>query len=60
MDKTFEVQFSVYLDDSHRTGDSNLSDLKMEVKAFVPQQAQAMVEAMYNGRAKVWNVIQKS
>ncbi len=52
----WRVSFTVYNDTDHTSSDSNLSNLTQVVEAFQPQQAQAMVEAQYGGRAHVWSV----
>ena len=59
MDHNFEVVFSVYLDEARMVSQSNLDYVKTTVRAAMPQQAQAMVEAQYNGRARIWSVVQK-
>lgn len=59
MDKEYKVEFSVFRDRDHLKGDSNLDNLVTIVHAFNPIQAQAMVEAQYNGFAKVWSVFPK-
>jgi hypothetical protein len=56
--KTFEISFTVYLDDDKNETNSSLSYLTTTVTAFISQQAQAMIEAQYNGRVRVWSVIQ--
>ena len=56
--KTFEISFSVFFDDDRTQTDSSLSYLTTTVTAFISQQAQAMVEAQYGGRVRVWSVKQ--
>ena len=59
MNQVFEVSFTVYTDDERQNTSSNLTDLKTTVTALISQQAQAMVEAQYGGRVRVWSVVQK-
>lgn len=59
MDKAWEVCFSVFLDRDHKVSDSNMMYLTTIVQAFQPDHAQAMIEAQYNGCAKVWSVSPK-
>ena len=54
--KTFEICFTVYLDDYKNETNSSLSFLTTTVTAFISQQAQAMIEAQYGGRVRVWSV----
>jgi hypothetical protein len=56
--KTFEISFTVYLDDDKNETNSSLSYLTTTVTAFMSQHAQAMIEAQYSGRVRVWSVIQ--
>ena len=56
--KTFEISFSVFFDDDRTQSDSSLSYLTTTVMAFISQQAQAMIEAQYGGRVRVWSVKQ--
>lgn len=56
--KTFEISFSVFFDDDRTQTDSSLSYLTTTVTAFISQQAQAMIEAQYGGRVRVWSVKQ--
>lgn len=55
----FEVCFTVYDDRSQMRGPTNLQDLRTVVQAQTSMQAQAMIEAQYNGCAKVWSVSPK-
>lgn len=57
---TFEVCFTVYEDKTQMRGNSNLQDLRVIVQAWTSDQAQAMVEAQYNGCAKVSSVTYKT
>lgn len=59
MDNQFEVSFTVYEDADRQVSNSNLTNLKTTVTAFMPQQAQAMIEAQYGGRVRIWSVVQK-
>jgi hypothetical protein len=54
--KTFEISFSVFFDDDRTQTNSSLSYLTTTVTAFISQQAQAMIEAQYGGRVRVWSV----
>lgn len=56
--KTFEICFTVYFDDDRNETNSSLSYLTTTVTAFISQQAQAMIEAQYSGRVRVWSVKQ--
>lgn len=58
-DRDFEVSFTVYEDAARLSSRSELTDLRTTVRAFMPQQAQAMIEAQYGGRVRVWSVVQK-
>lgn len=58
MNNRFEVTFTVYEDRSHSSYQSNLHMVTTTVEAFMPQQAQALVEAQYGGLAHVWSVHQ--
>lgn len=55
----YEVSFTVYLDEDKQQTNSTLTDLKTTVRAGMSQQAQAMVEAQYGGRVRIWSVVQK-
>jgi hypothetical protein len=56
MGRLFEVSFTVFDDASQTSYQSNLADITTVVHALTTSQAQAMVEAQYSGRAKVWMV----
>lgn len=56
MNKRWEVCFTVYEDASQRSAMSNMCYLTQVIECFQPQQAQAMIEAQYSGRAHVHSV----
>ena len=58
MTNRFEVCFTVWDDENWSSGQSNLSFLTTVIECFMPQQAQAMIEAQYGGRAQVHSVRQ--
>jgi len=53
MNKRYEVCFTVYEDASQSSYNSNTFQLTQIIECFQPQQAQAMIEAQYGGRAYV-------
>ena len=57
---TWEVTFTVYEDADHSRTTSDLQNLRQTVQCLHPQQAQALIEAQFAGRAHVWSVYQKS
>ena len=55
--RLFEVCFSVRNSDGSQ--ESVLDYITTQVSAMTPQQAEAMVEAQYSGRAKVWSCVER-
>jgi hypothetical protein len=56
---TWEVTFTIYEDAAHSRTTTDLQNLTQAVQCLHPQQAQAMIEAQFMGRAHVWSVHQK-
>lgn len=57
--KTYEVSFSVFLDDALMESNSSLQDLRTTITAFDSFQAENMIKAQYQNRVRIWSVIQK-
>ena len=55
----YEVRFTVYEDADRQVTNSNLTDLVTTIQAYMPQQAQSMVEAQYGNRVRIWSVVQR-
>lgn len=53
--KLYEISFSVRNPDGSQ--DTNLDYLKTTVTAMNGNQAEAMIESQYNGRAQIWSCI---
>lgn len=53
----FEVKYTVYTDKSHMNFDPNLWDCTELVQAISAYQAQALIEAKFNGMAVVTAII---
>lgn len=49
----YEVQYTVYEDETQSTAVPNLYNVTTVVECFMPQQAQAMIEAQYGRRVHV-------
>ena len=60
MNNKFEVCFTVWDDEEWRSTQSNLCQLTTVIECFMPQQAQAMIEAQYGRRVQVHYVRQVS
>ena len=58
MTNKFEVCFTVWDDEDWRSGRSDLCQLTTTVECFMPQQAQAMIEAQYGRRVQIHSVRQ--
>lgn len=56
MNKRWEVCFTVYENTDWSSAQSNMCYLTQVIECFQPQQAQAMIEAQYGGRAYVHSV----
>ena len=56
----YEVQYTVYKDRDHMNYDPNLWDCRETVQALSANQAQAIVEAKFNGCAVITALIQVS
>ena len=54
----YEVTFTVYEDETQSSAVPNLYNVSQVIECFMPQQAQAMIEAQYGRRVYVASVRQ--